>query len=168
LGVIFGDKFITGYSISFWLLIFAPLSAIASVGSALVYGLGRARFVALSSLLGAIAAPLVYFLVIPAYGSIGAAIARGIMQAVLIATGSLYITFYLHYPFPLRSYMFCMIAAGVTAAISQMIFPQQEFMYIVIKGVLVLGAYTLLTINKFVFTAQERMNVSSMIKSIYS
>jgi O-antigen/teichoic acid export membrane protein len=168
LGIIYGEKFITGSSVAFWLLIFSPLSAIASVGSALVYGHGKARFVALSSSFGALAAPLVFLLVIPAYGIVGAAIARGMMQTALIAAGSLYITYFLRYPFPLRSYLFCMVVASFAAALSQWIFPQQEFVYIVIKGILVLVMYTLFTNNNFVFTAQERTNVSSIIKSVFS
>jgi O-antigen/teichoic acid export membrane protein len=168
LGIIYGEKFVTGSSVAFWLLIFSPLSAVASVGSALTYGHGKARFVALCSSFGALVALPIFLLVIPAYGIIGAAIARGMMQAVLIAAGSLYITFFLHYPFPVRSYLYCMVVASFAAALSQWIFPQQEFVYIVIKGILVLGMYALFTNNNFVFTAQERTNVSSIIKSVFS
>jgi O-antigen/teichoic acid export membrane protein len=168
LGMIYGKKFITGASVAFCLLIFSPLSATATVGSSLVYGYGKTRFVAMSSALGALAAPIVYMLIIPAYGIIGAALARGIMQMVLIATGSYYITYFLRYPFPLRSYLTCMIAASLTTALFQWIFPQEEFMYIVLKGIFVAGMYILFTNNNFVFTSQERVKVSSIIKSVFS
>ena len=168
LGILYGKKFITGASVAFWLLIFSPLSAIATVGSSLVYGYGKARFVAVSSALGALVAPIVFMLIIPAYGIIGAALARGIMQTFLIAIGSFYITYFLCYPFPLRSYLTCMAAASLTTALFQWIFPQEEFMYIVLKGIFVAGMYILFTNNNFVFTSQERVKVSSIIKSVFS
>jgi O-antigen/teichoic acid export membrane protein len=168
LRIIYGEKFIAGFSAAFWLLIFSPLSAVASVGSALVYGHGKARFIALSSFCGALAAPIIYYFMIPSYGIIGAAIARGMMQAVLIAAGSLYITFFLHYPFPVRSYLYCMVSAGLLSALVQWIFPQQEFVYIIFKMAAVLGMYIMSTHTSFVFTTQERMKVLSIVKSVFS
>jgi O-antigen/teichoic acid export membrane protein len=168
LSIIYGDKFAEGSFVAFWLLAFSPLSAIASVGSSLVYGYGKTRFIALSSLSGALLAPWMYMLVVPEYGIVGTAIARGILQALFIAAGSFYITKFMHFSFPVRSYLYCMVAAAVTSASVQWLFPQQYFMYIMIKGLFVMGIYILITNNHFVFSAQERVKVVSTIKSVFS
>jgi O-antigen/teichoic acid export membrane protein len=74
-----------------------------NIGSALIYGMEKSRFIAVSGFLGAGAALLADFLIIPGFGAWGAVWAKTTIQFLMIATGVVYIHFFLGCPFPFKS-----------------------------------------------------------------
>jgi O-antigen/teichoic acid export membrane protein len=84
-------------------LVAASCLMFCNIGSALIYGMEKSKFIAVSGVLGAVAALAADFLVIPPFGAWGAVWAKSTIQFVMIATGVVYIHFYLDCPFPFKS-----------------------------------------------------------------
>jgi O-antigen/teichoic acid export membrane protein len=84
-------------------LVAASSLMFCNVGSALIYGMEKSKFIALSGLAGAAAALLADFLIIPRFGAWGAVWAKSTIQLLMIVTGVVYIHFYLGFHFPFKS-----------------------------------------------------------------
>lgn len=87
----------------------------STVGSALVHGLGRARFIALGGGLGAALAVGAYWVVIPTGGGLGAAWVRAGVQGSLIIVGFWYISRRLQCPVPVGALARTLLAAALCA-----------------------------------------------------
>jgi O-antigen/teichoic acid export membrane protein len=111
LTTVYGDRFASAGAVATILLAFSALG-VANVGSALLYGLERASFIALGGLLGAALFVAGALLVIPQWGPAGAAWTRGLVQLSMVALGTWYIARRLECEVPFRAVGRTLVAAG--------------------------------------------------------
>lgn len=102
LPLLFGNSFLPAVPSAMVLAGFS-LVAVTSVGSALLYGLERAYFIAWGGALGALSSLLASILVIPRWGPWGAAWSRSAVQVAMVVLGAWYIHSRLSCPVPLRA-----------------------------------------------------------------
>jgi O-antigen/teichoic acid export membrane protein len=110
-------------------LVAASCLMFCNIGSALIYGMEKSKFIAVSGILGAIAALLADFLIIPHFGAWGAVWAKSTIQLVMIVSGVAYIHFYLNVPFPFKSIFKIFVSAifcGVSSFLMIRTFPNVE------------------------------------------
>jgi O-antigen/teichoic acid export membrane protein len=110
-------------------LVAASCLMFCNIGSALIYGMEKSKFIAVAGISGAIAALLADFLIIPKFGAWGAVWAKSTIQLVMIIMGVVYIHFYLEIPFPFKSIFKIFISAffcGVSSFLMIRTFPNVE------------------------------------------
>jgi O-antigen/teichoic acid export membrane protein len=98
---------------------------IATIGSALVYGLGKSRFIAIFGTVGAFMAIASGFFIIPVYGVLSAGISKIAIQIVMVGIGTVYIVRHLQYAFPFRSYCTSLIISAATVAVWKFLIPAE-------------------------------------------
>jgi len=115
LPVLYGDQFAPARPMA---AVLTGLSCLtfAGVGSALVYGIGYTRFVALVEGAGGAASIAACFLIIPHYGAWGAVWVRVGIQTAIIVFQTLYITFGLKFHVPYLHILKTLCAAILCAA----------------------------------------------------
>jgi O-antigen/teichoic acid export membrane protein len=95
--------------------------ALMNVGSALLYGSGRAWFVAASGFAGAILSLAGCAVVIPVWGAWGASLSRSGVQTAMAILGTWYIHRHLGCPAPLRALSKILLSALFSASVSYFI-----------------------------------------------
>lgn len=115
LPILYGDQFRHAVPLAVVLTGMSCLT-FAGVGSALVYGIGYTRFVALVEGAAGAASVAACFLVIPHYGAWGAVWVRAGVQTAIIVFQTVYITFGLNYRVPYLYILKTLCAAMVCAA----------------------------------------------------
>lgn len=117
LPLLYGDAFASAAPMAAVLTGLACLT-FGGVGSALVYGIGYSRFVALVEAAAAIASITASFLIIPSYGAWGAVWVRVGLQSTIILFQTLYISLGLKYRVPYGDILKTSCAAAACGAIA--------------------------------------------------
>jgi O-antigen/teichoic acid export membrane protein len=114
LPAIYGEAFRGAVPGAMVLTAFAAL-AFSNVGSALVYGSGKAWFVAASGAVGASLSVAACMVVIPRWGAWGACLSRSGVQTLMVALGAWYLARHHGCPLPLAALGKILFAAAASA-----------------------------------------------------
>ena len=101
LAVMFGASYTEAVAAGRWLAA-SGLWTFATVGSAVIYGLGDAALIRRWSLLGAFLMIVGCYILVPGYGAAGAAAARFAVQGIMVTVGSLILQYRYGLTFPIR------------------------------------------------------------------
>lgn len=115
LPVIFGSDFAPAVPNAMVLAAGGALS-FSMIGSSLVYGMERSRFIAVFGSLTAVISVILSLLVIPAWGAWGAVWTRTGVQTGMVVIGLIYIARRLHYPIPVSELARTLLAAVICGA----------------------------------------------------
>ncbi|MGB6067594.1 MAG: oligosaccharide flippase family protein [Desulfomonilaceae bacterium] len=120
LPMLFGPQFAPAIPNAMVLMALSCLG-FAGVGSSLVYGMERSRFIAFGGFLGAAVSLGACVWIIPIYGAWGATWIKVFVQIGMIALGMWYIAYRLNCSVPLRSLSKAMLSAGGCATVAWVI-----------------------------------------------
>lgn len=152
---IFGEQYRSASMIVAILAASAPISAVASVGSSLLYGYGRSRFIAISSFVGAVLAVVLFSFVTPRFGLDAVGFIRVILQATMIVIGTTYIIKSIRMKFPLKEYLLSLtVAGGINYTVSFFIYSTTFFGF-VLFGTISLFSYLLISYLIKYFTRDD-------------
>ena len=116
--LIYGSAFAAAVPPATILLASAAVPALSTVGSAVIYGMGRNRFFLISISAAAAIMIVTGFTVIPWFGLIGAALARMATQIFLVMLFIWYMDRRLNCPTPLKHLALIMLSASLCAAVA--------------------------------------------------
>jgi len=89
--LVYGSTFAEYPFASMLIVAGASIGAVASIASALVYGVGRSRFIFFSGAIGAVLAAVLFIVLIKPFGVTGAACARVSVQLLMSIVGLIYV-----------------------------------------------------------------------------
>ncbi len=120
LPLIYGADFAPASGIAVLLVAGASVQ-IGVVGGTVIYGLGRARFIAAIGAIGTLLALLAGVTVIPAWGAWGAAVARTAIQCAMTGAGFWFVHSRLKCPVPWASLARTVLAAATCAVVARLV-----------------------------------------------
>jgi O-antigen/teichoic acid export membrane protein len=164
--LVFGEAYIGAEQTVSFILAGSAFGTIASVGSALVYSAGRARFIFFSGVFGAAFTVLAGVTLVPSFGVIGAATSKILIQLVMIAAGTVYIVQRLVFPFPLQSYCKSLASAAIAAAVPGWVIGQGGITSLIVSLILSLLMYLALTRIVGVFTPADVNAIKAALSRI--
>jgi O-antigen/teichoic acid export membrane protein len=93
----------------------SAVGATASIGSAAMYAMERARFIAMIGSGGAIVGMIAFAIVIRDHGAVGAVWVRILVQLVMVSIGTVYIAYEMRLPVPFKDVVRIALSAAIAA-----------------------------------------------------
>ncbi|MBL8027677.1 MAG: polysaccharide biosynthesis C-terminal domain-containing protein, partial [Fibrobacteres bacterium] len=163
--LVYGEAYLPAWQVVAIVVAGSSFGTIASVGSSLVLGYGKSKFIALSSMIGAALAIGVGFMIIPVFGIIGASISRVIIQILMIGLGTVYIYIYLKVPFPFTSYFKSMFLSLLIATMFYLLCKNAHQILVILYCLISFLLYILLSHLVKVFSQEDYMYVKTALKA---
>ena len=164
--LVFGEAYIGAEQTVSFILAGSAFGTVASVGSALVYSAGRARFIFVSGVFGAVFTVLAGVTLVPSFGVMGAATFKILIQLVMIAAGTVYIVQRLAFPFPIQSYCKSLASAAIAAAVPGWVIGHGGVTSLILSLILSLLMYLALTRIIGVFTPADVTAIKTALARI--
>jgi O-antigen/teichoic acid export membrane protein len=115
LPALFGPSFATAVPSAMVLVTIGCMGASVTIGSLLIYAMGRSEIIFRQGLLGAILTLTSGLIIVPHYGLLGAVWARAVIQLLMIGIGMYFIAVQLKCPVPFKSLTKILISAIISA-----------------------------------------------------
>lgn len=151
------------------LLVSGGLGAIATTSAAVVYGIGKQKFILIVGLVIAILNVLLDIVLIPKMGAIGAAIANGVAQLLGVAIGIYYILYVRKLHFPFIAAVKVLLACGLTMLLIDLIKSYLSFLpknFFAIQGIIFGSIYLIILYFMHFFNAQDLIIIKKTLKLI--
>lgn len=160
---LFGEQYRSASTIVAILSASAPIAAVASVGSSMLYGYGRSGFIAASSFVGAVLSIIAFTYITPNFGLIGVGYTRILLQVIMIATGTVYIAWILKIHVPFKEYMVSVIIAGLVNYAVFLFIKTDSIIELFIFVVISLFLYLFISFSMRYFTHEEKIQIKKVL-----
>lgn len=165
--LIYGSAYEPAGTVSAVILAGSSFGTIAAVGSALLYGRGKSRFIAVFGGVGAILAMFAGIVVVPLYGILGAGISRIGIQLFMIIIGTYYIISNLQFRFPFSGYLKSFFLSLFVCIGLHLLLPATTIFQLIINLCIAIVLYIVGTILLLVFDAKEIEKLKASIVTIF-
>jgi O-antigen/teichoic acid export membrane protein len=166
--LVYGSAYKPAENVSAIVLAGSSFGTIAAVGSALLYGRGKSKFIATFGGIGALVAILAGIIVVPIYGVLGAGISRVGIQISMVIIGTYYIVKFLKFHFPFGGYLKSFFLAFVICFGIRLLHPVATIFQFIFNVCLALLFYIVGTIPFSIFDAEEvdaiKINVNKFFR----